>query len=512
MRTKNSIINAAVSICSQVLVLLVTLISRRIIIVYINSNLLGYEGLFKDLLLFLSFADLGIGQAIIFNLYKAVAEDNQDEIDNLMIIYKNMYMIMCVIIFALGLFMIPLLKYICKGTDISETYMYAIYIVQLLTVISTYLLAYKRVRFVTEQKEYYCIQIETGVNILAQIFKLLVLYILQNYIFYLLVTLIQNIITNILISYKHNKMFGKIPVKKVGLFEIKKRNLYSEMKNVTLHKVALYIYNGTDNILISSFLGVAKVTYLTNYTMVVNQVNTIFDSLFKPITASIGDLVYRENSEQSKDVLWGLDVLFYFLATFIAISVYVVQEPFIMLWVGEEYILPKSFLILMVINLYIGIGHRVFAYYRNTLGNYEMDRKYMLLSAAVNLVLSILLINKLGLTGVMLGTVVGHICIWYGRCYCIFKEYLKCSSKKYVVRQIMQFILFIFEFGCVVKIASYIPPSILGMFGRVGVTLFVTLGINLLAFYKTHYIMIIKRYIKQTIGTMKNIRGKNNGT
>lgn len=89
---------------------------------------------------------------------------------------------------------------------------------------------------------------------------------------------------------------------------------------------------------------------------------------------------------------------------------------------------------------------------------------------------------------------------------------MKCSSKKYVIRQIMQFILFIFELGCVAKIASYIPPSILGMIGRVGVTFFVTSGINLLAFYKTHYIMIIKRYIKQTIGTMKNIRGKNNGT
>lgn len=496
MRVKNSIRNAFVSIASQLIVLAVTLISRRIIVTYMDSSLLGYEGVFRDVLALLTFSELGIGPAIIYNLYRTVAIKDEEETQNLMIIYRNMYAVAAGIVVILGVVLIPFLPYICKESNLTKGFMYEIYIIQLIVTVSTYIMAYKRARFVAEQAEYSCIRIETGINVLSQLVRVIILYFTRNYLLYLSVGICQNVIANILISHNYNKLFGKIPNKKMGWKELKKRNLHTEMKNVTIHRLAHFVYTGTDNVVISSFISVGAVTFFINYSMICNQVNTLFDSLFKPMTASIGNLIYEKEGNDSKEVFWGIDLLLFFVASFAGISVFVLTEPFITLWLGSKYVLSGSFLLLVAVNIYMTWSHKVFDYYRNTLGNYQIDRKYMAMSAGTNLLLSVILVGFYRFSGVMIGTIAGQLCMWFGMCYCVFNQYLKCSPWPYVRRQVGRAVLFTIEMYLVYKLTIFMPMGLIGLAERAIICLIVPNIINLLIFYRTSHFGIIKRYIK----------------
>jgi len=495
MRIQNTIKNSLYSICCYTITTILLFWSRRLFLDNLTAEFLGYDSLFKEVLAFVSLADLGVGGAITYRLYEAVAHENDNQVCKLMNIYKYVYLGLAGLIFVFGLCFIPFFPYLIKDAELGFGYICLIYILQLLGTVSSYLLGYNRIRFQAEQKEFVMTKVDMIMNLLAQILKIVVLLTVRNYIIYVLVTIIQNVGANIWIAYKYRKVFGKDIRVKIGKSDIQELRMLEDFKNFISHKLASIVYGGTDNIVISAILGVGKVTLFTNYTLVANQLNAIIDKLFQPLIASIADMIYKDSKEKAYYLFKGLDFLFFSIGVYLCAGISAVIQKFISLWLGIQYIQSSFFVAMLIFNVYIVWAHKVLVLYRSAMGEFEKDKNYMIASAIVNLVLSITLGMIFGFSGIMLGTVLGHMCIWLGRMKVVFETYFDMSTKKYIIIQVKRMFYALGICVICVFVADLFPTTWLGMIEAGIVTTIIAVICLTILWRNADEFLIIKDYL-----------------
>ena len=116
-RTKFAFLNWSSSIISQLLILLLSFVTRTFFVKYLGTEYLGINGLFSNILSMLSLAELGVGSAIIYQLYKPLAENNHKRIILLMRFYCHAYWVIGLVIFIVGIILIPFLPHLIKNYD-----------------------------------------------------------------------------------------------------------------------------------------------------------------------------------------------------------------------------------------------------------------------------------------------------------------------------------------------------------------------------------------------------------
>ena len=205
MNTEKTLKNSLISVMAQIATLFLKLINRRIFIIFLEVEYLGYQTLFTNIFSLLSVAELGIGSIISFHLYKEVVDNNEQEIGKLMYLYKLLYRIIAIVILVTGIGFCFLLPYFVKDANASWQYLYIVYFLQLAGVVMGYFLSYRRTIYIVTQQEYKCVQIDLYVNIIVQVIQLILLALLHNYIIYLCLQISITIIANIVIAIKSNK-------------------------------------------------------------------------------------------------------------------------------------------------------------------------------------------------------------------------------------------------------------------------------------------------------------------
>lgn len=511
MRVKSVLKNSFYSIASYSIIFIIGLISRKVFLNYFSTEFLGYEGIFNNIFALLSLAEMGITSTITYNLYREVANNNTIEISKLMRIYKLIFMGIGFFSTLIGIILFPFLRFIITDNTVDWSYISYIYCFQLLALIINYFLSYKRILFVVSQMDFVCIRIDVTISVFASIIKIFVIIITQNYLIYLSINILQNFLSNLFVSIKYSKEFkieNKIAISKE---DVKKWNIFKDIKNLSIHKVAGLIYGSVDSITISIMLGINAVGLFANYFMIVSQVNMIFSKFTNPLIPSIGNLIHSNDKEMSEhiDLFKSLDLLFFFIGSFIFISLFIIFQTFIEIWLGSKYLLPLSFVFFLSLNSYIVWAQATVGYYRNAFGNYELDRLYMIFSAVTNLVFSIILTYYFGISGIMIGTVIGHLFIWFGRIKVVFGVFLKTSFKEYLLTQLYQIVLVLLELGIVYYFTSFLPISFFGLIMRIILSLLVPNVCNYFIFYKSKRFVLINRYVGISFGILKQMTKKN---
>ena len=492
--TQKTLKNSFISVVAQIMTLLLQFINRKVFILFLDIEFLGYQTIFSNVFGLLSVAELGIGNIIAFHLYK--------EIWKLMSLYKWLYRIVAGIVCIAGLVCYFLLPFFVKDATVSWSYLHLIYFIQLSSVVFGYFLSYKRVIYIVTQQEYKCVQVDLYVNAFIQIAQLLLLAIFHNYILYLCLQLSITILANIIIAKKSQVDFPYLKKKySITKSDIKKWNIYSDMKNFLVHQVSYAVFGATDNIIISAFCGVRSVALFGNYVLIQKGVMQIlFYKLLNPVQATIGNIVY-ENRDKKK--LWNqfkiLDIFSFFFATFIGLGFFTFYQTFIELWMGKAYILPFSFVIVFSIYIYFGAVFEIVYKYRCVFGEYNQDKWYMVLSAVLNIIISILGAKHFGVTGVIFGTLIAFLPIAFGRSNFVVKNYFKKSVWRYLVKHFCLFIIVVIEAAIIYLSTVNIQPSIIGLFIRVIVWLLVPLFINTLVYYKNPQFKQLLGYLKRIL-------------
>lgn len=444
-RTENSIINSAMSIVTQVLTVVLNFAVKTVFIKMLNDEYLGVNGLFTNIITMLSLADLGIGIAIPYSLYKPLANKDEHKINVLMNFYKKVYTIIGIAVLLIGLSLTPFLGLIIKDIPKNVPHLSLIYILFVIHSASSYFFVYKKFLIDSDQKGYITSRIIFTFSTLLSIIQIILLVTTKNYILFLLSSIILVIIQNIYISSKANKLYPFIKNKTDEKLE--KEDMEGIKKNVSslfIYKVGTVIMNGTDNIIISKFIGLIIVGFYSNYVLIINSITTVLNQIFNAITSSIGNLVVTTNKKRSKEVYDNLNFANFWLYALFGVCIIVLINPFINVWIGKKYVMGFSIVFLLVLNFYVLGMQSVTNSFRNAYGLFWIAKYRPIIMVIINIVISVVLVQFIGIEGVLIGTLISRLVTtaWLDP-YIVHKYGFEISPKSYYIDYLKYLVIFI---------------------------------------------------------------------
>lgn len=441
-RLFNTIRNSAVGMLVQGSSILLNFLVRLVFVRYLSQEYLGVNGLFTNVLTVLSLAELGVGNAIIYSLYKPVAEKSEREIAALLYFYKKIYRIIGCVVISLGILLVPLIPYLIKNTnDIPDVTF--IYLLFLANTSFSYFFAYKRSIFSADQRESVISENRLCFNIVRAILQCVVLITTKNFILYLLVQIACTFGENLFISVRADKAYPFIKkYKKERILKEKVLEIKQNVKSLMIYKVGSTVLDGTDNIILSATSGVASVGVLSNYTLIVNSVNQVLSQVMHSMTSSVGNFIAKESEKRYEELLNNITFVsfVFFGATFVCLNC--LMNPFISLAFGEQYVLGHAEVFVISLNFYIyGMMNSIWTF-RSTMGLFVYGKFRPLVSAVINVVVSIILANHIGMLGILLGTTITRITtnVWFDP-YIVFKHGLHKSAKQYYISWVKYLII-----------------------------------------------------------------------
>lgn len=448
-RTINSLRNVSFGAIAQVTNTILSFIARTIFIKTLGAEYLGANGLFTNILMILSFAELGIGNAIIFSMYKPIAEKNEEKIKSLMQLYRKSYNTIGIIVALVGISIIPFLKFIIDAPNIKENII-LIYMLFLGNTALSYFFTYKKSIIIAHQNDYMINLFDIGFYVLKTVLQCVFLWITHNYIIYLIIQILCTILENILISIRANKMYPYLKDKNVE--KISKEETGSILKNVkalVFYKFGSVILNGTDNIIISSMFGVVFVGLISNYTLIITAITNIIGQLLNGFVSSIGNLNAIGSTEAKEKTFNDIFLISVWIYGFCGIGLLVFLNYFIELWIGKEFVMESVVVIALALHFYIN-GVQFVAYaYRTTMGLFKYGKYAPIIAAIINIVLSLVLGKLMGVAGIIFATSISRLITttWFDP-YMIYKKEFKKTSKSYYYKYIKYFIVVVLN--CIV--------------------------------------------------------------
>ena len=237
---------------------------------------------------------------------------------------------------------------------------------------------------------------------------------MQNYILYLIVKIILRILEKFIITLIANNKYKYIKDKEIRkLDKNTKKDIYTKIKGLIYHKIGAVVVLGTDNIIISKFLGITTVGLYSNYNLIIQALNNLFSQMFSSVTASVGNLLIDNDIEKSYKIYINMLFLNSWIFAFASAGLICIIEPFIKVWIGEQYILPFAVLLVLVINFYIQGIRKTSNTFKEAAGIFYEDRHVPVLESIINIVASVILVNILGLAGVFIGTIISTFIIFF---------------------------------------------------------------------------------------------------
>lgn len=443
-RTKKTIINTTFSIASQVLAIILSFVLRTAFIKILGDQYTGVSSVFTTILTMLSLSELGFGTAVATALYRPLREGNETLIQQLMAFYKKAYRLIALFIFVIGICLIPFLKYLIKDVpDIKEniTLIYVFYIIK--TSVS-YLMIYKTTLLKADQKLYIVKKLEMICQLIRYAVEVVVLIVFKEYMLYLVVEISATILQNYTITRRAEKeyphAFGK-PTEKLPRETA--LSLLKDVKGLSMYKLSGTIGNSIDTMLISGIINTSSVAVVGNYTHIKNQIQNVLMQFFSAVIPSVGNLAVENNAKKQETVFNRLFYVSFLIVNFCSASMFVLFKPFINIWLGERYFLGQDIAFIIAFDFFLYILLQAVASFRTANGLFVKGQYRPLITAIVNVVLSVILIQKYGIFGTILATVIARILTqWYDP-FLLYKHIFKGAFGKFYTKYWLYIALFV---------------------------------------------------------------------
>ncbi len=501
-RTKNSARNMIVAWIMQVLSIVISFVSRTIFVKLLPAEYLGLNTVFANVLAVLSLSELGIGTAIISSLYKPIAEDDKSQIRKLMTFYASAYRAIGIFVVLCGVVLMPFVPYICKTEAPIDglRYYFILYVIQSA---SSYFFSYRRSLITAYQQEYICTISNQVCVLLTHITQIAMLMLTKNYALYLAVGIFFNLVNNGFVYWFTGKKVPFIKGHKVEKLPAQDRKLlFKDVRSVMLLKVGRVVLDSTDNILISSYLGLIWSGLYSNYLLMLTSINQFVNIIFTSTSASIGNYFASHNKEDNYKLFKNMQFMASWVYGLCAICFVVLFQPWITIWLGEDYLLDFSTVLVIVLNFYVAGISKMPDSFAAVARLFSQTRIKAIATAGINLVSSIILMRYLGLVGVFLGTVIGNLCagLWVDAYYLYKLEF----NKK--LRFYFGYIIKNFVITCLVGALTYFVCSFINLFAlKVIACLIIPNVIFLLIFgrseefdfFKDKMLGIVKGFLKK---------------
>ena len=508
-RIYNTLRNLLVGFGGRLFQYALSFINRTVFIYILPIEYLGVNGLFTNVLAMLAVAELGVGGAFVSLLYRPLYEKDTEKLKSLMTAFKKAYILIGGIIGVSGLALYPFLDVIIKEDNIENINL--IFLMFLAGSVASYFYAHKIAFLSADQKSYISTiyhQIFVFIQYALQIISL-VLY--NDFLLYLAIQIICPIVGNLVLAGKINRLYPFLKEKGLPLDKETYADLKQKVSASMYHHFGFIILNGTDSLVISTFLGVYYVGLYSNYLMLMGVV-TAFSLLgFNAVTASVGNLAASSDRNRTFDIFQKMQFFNFFIVGFSSVCFITLFNPFITLWIGSEYLLPQSIVIIIVIVFYSGRAgmQKSINIFKATTGLFYKDRYFALLEGLVNIAASIILVQYWGLAGVFIGTMISMLAarIWTEP-YFVFRYLFYRPLFDYFFKYLQYGLATLLTTIVVYYLTSFMPRTTwIEFFEMTVVCCFLTTGIFTLLFFKTDEFQYFYKTIRSWMIRLREIRG-----
>lgn len=443
-RTKNASRNIIWGILSKVVTLGMPFFTRTVMIYTMGMTYVGLGSLFSSVLQVLSFAELGIGSALVFSLYKPIAENDNIKVCALLNFYRKTYRIIGTVILCLGLLMMPFLKVLIAGDTPENVNIYILFAVYLLNnILGYYLFAYKQVLFTASQRMDMISKIGMVLQCVSSILQIAVLFLFQNYYLYVCIIPIITVLNNVCLAILTDRYYPQYKCKgKIDNAELK--SIEKKVGGMVFQKIGTIVLSSVDTIVISAFLGLTSLALYQNYYYIITSLLGVLSVIMQSIIAGVGNSVASETNEKNYKDFNKFNFIYIWIVTWCSVCLLCLYQPFMKIWVGTKNMLGTDMVILFSIYFFVHKWCDMLYVYQEACGIWWETKFVPLIAAIVNLVINIILVQIMGLPGILISTIIAVILVYdTGYAKVLFGTYFKPIEKglfKYWIRQGLYFL------------------------------------------------------------------------
>ena len=459
-RKKNATRNIIFGTCLKLYQIVVPFLMRTIMIYFMGVQYLGLNSLFTSVLQVLNLAELGVGSAMVYSMYKPVAEHDNNTICALMGLYRKYYRIIGMVVLAAGCVIIPFVPHLIKSDVPEGINIYVLYVMNLLATVFTYwLYAYKNSILQAYQRNDIVSKVTIITDTIKYILQIFTIVFLKNYYMYVLVLILLQIASNIITAAVVTRMYpeyrckGSLPKEEVAQINSRIRDLFTS-------KIGAVIVNSADTVVISAFLGLTVLAIYQNYFFIISSVIAFIAVVFNSCTAGIGNSIIVETKEKNYNDFKKFTFLIAWIAGFCTVCIVCLMQPFMNIWMNgnEKLMLGMSEVVCFCIYFFVYEIQQLLLTYKDAAGMWHEDKYRPLVTALTNLALNIIMVQFFGWYGVLLSTVISIIFIgmpWLF--YNLFTVLFKRNAAKYVIRVVYYTVITIVISIITYSVCSLVP-------------------------------------------------------
>ena len=449
-RVKKTLLNVRVNLIFYFLTLILSFFSRKVFLNCLGDNFVGLTSTLQNLLGFLNLAELGVGSAIAYVLYQPLFERDEEKINEIISVLGFLYRWIGCIVLGGGLILSCFLPLIFPDSDtgLSLGLIYFAFYSFLFSSLIGYFINFKQNLLAADQRNYVVMAYYQSGIIVKTILQIIVAYYTGNMYLWVLLELINGIIYSIVLNKKIAQTYPWLKSKiKDGKFLLKKYPaIPTKTKQLFVHKIAYFVQVQTIPFLTYSFVSLQMVAFYTNYAMLATKLDNLMGQVMNSVSAGIGNLIAEGNKTVILRTYWELSSIRLVCLTLFCYVIYTFIPGFIILWIGEEYVLPPLILELVTINLCLGCISPTTDHFLYGYGLFQ-DIWAPITEVVIFFTTAIIGGFYLGLPGILLGSTVsmGIIRVFW-KPYFLFSRGFKMSTWKYWPRWFKLFALALLSF------------------------------------------------------------------
>lgn len=506
-RTSNAIKNVAFSMMTQFVNIIVKFVMRTVFIYCLGKEYLGINGVFTNVLSLLSLTELGLGTAIIYSMYKPAAMDDKTKIAQYVKYYQKIYTAIGLMIFAIGLCLLPILDIIV--TDVPNVaHIRLIYVLFLLQSATSYFFAQYASLLFVYQKNYEVQRLRLVFSVVKAVAQSLLLILTRMYLVYLFFDIFLSILSNYVIARKAIRLFPFIRNCGGRLSSNEKKEVWRNAFYNFSIRIGFTVINATDNLIISTFISTVLVGLYSNYSLIIQIILATVILLQQALKAGVGNLCVTKSTGKKFETYHNIFFLYGTLFCVIMTCLLSLLQPFVVWWLGESYRLEMSVVVIVVFNCYLSGMHQVNEMFIEADGLYCHFKWKPIAEAAANLGISIFLARQIGLLGVFLGTTVCHFAFtfWYDA-YIVYRYSLHEKLYDYFCRYGLYFFSAVIAAGMSYFCSNLFigVNSLLLLVLKAGIAIFFSAGIWVLCFFRTKEFRYYKKLILSGISHIRGV-------
>ncbi len=503
-RVDKSLKNLRYGVTYQGIDVLLKFAMRKAMVVMLGDAIVGLNGLFTEVLAMLSLAELGVGSAITYSLYKPLSEGDNEKVASLMLLFKRAYQIIALSIFGIGLVLLPFIHLLVNKVSFDLGYIRLVYFLFLLSTASSYLFSYKSALLTADQSAYKSTRILIIADVITVSAKTAALLITKNFLLFLVIDVVSKLITNLFISraanrdYPHLKSKAELPDKE------ERKEIFKNIKHLFIGKLSGKITNSTDNTLISVLDSTLSVGFYSNYSMVLASARSFLSQLTNAASGSIGNLMLEESKEYCYTVLRRMTMMMFIPGAVISAVFYAELSPFIAVWLGAERVIGDGIVAVLVLNFLLYAIREPLWQFTGVSGLFKKDKNISIIGTTANLVISIALGIPCGMLGIFIGTLATLVLQYILKARLLCRERLSVSPAGFYL---LTAELLLAAAACAVFckwLCSLIPlGGILGVIVGCALTALITLGFIMAVFSKMDEMNYFRQTVKHRLKALK---------